>query len=322
MIRVQGVPGAGIVGITRPVFLQDVIRCVFQPAIAQRRALMVCLRRVVEHDIEDDLDPGSMQRLDHIAKLVDGAQAILVRAVRHMRSEERHGRVPPVVDMAGDSIVGVELEHRQQLHRCHAELLKIRDLVDQTSIRASRFGRQTGARMAGEPTDVHFVDHGLRKRPVQRNIALPVIAARIGDHALHRGRAVVARERSIDAAVAVWHDHSLPVRIQQNFARVESQSPLRFERPTSAIAVELPRLNIGHEDMPVVVCPVAPRVERNHHAGPCIVGAIEEQQLDARAAFRKHAEVDALGTDAGAERVRAAGLGHELHQQAEVYRKS
>ena len=265
---------------------------------------MVAFRGMVEHDIEDDLDAGPMQRLHHVAELVERAQTILARAVRHMRGEERHGRVPPVVDVAARRILLVELEHRQQLHCRHAELLEVADLLDQPSISAAQFGRQTGARMAGEPADVHLVDHGLRKRPVERNIALPVIAAGIGDHALHRGRAIVARQRSVDAAVGLRHGDGLAVWVQQHFGRVESQSPLRFERSECAIAIDLADLNTGHEDMPVVVCPVAPRVERNHHAGPCIVGAVEEQQLDARAAFRKHAEVDALRMNAGAERVR------------------
>ena len=42
---------------------------------------MVAFRRVVEHDIEDDLDAGPMQRLHHVAELVERAKAILARAI-------------------------------------------------------------------------------------------------------------------------------------------------------------------------------------------------------------------------------------------------
>jgi hypothetical protein len=38
---------------------------------------MVPFGRVVEHDVENDFDPGSMQGLDHIAELVDRSHRIL-----------------------------------------------------------------------------------------------------------------------------------------------------------------------------------------------------------------------------------------------------
>ena len=34
---------------------------------------MVTFRRVVEHDVENDLDSSPVQRLDHVAKFVHGA---------------------------------------------------------------------------------------------------------------------------------------------------------------------------------------------------------------------------------------------------------
>jgi hypothetical protein len=38
---------------------------------------MVPFGRVVEHDVENDFDPGSMQCFDHIAELVDRSHGIL-----------------------------------------------------------------------------------------------------------------------------------------------------------------------------------------------------------------------------------------------------
>ena len=41
--------------------------------------------RVIEDDVENDLDARAVQRLDHVAKLVDGPERILPRAVGLMR---------------------------------------------------------------------------------------------------------------------------------------------------------------------------------------------------------------------------------------------
>ncbi len=46
-------------------------------AEAQRRPVLVAFGRVVEHDVENDLDPRPVQRLDHVAKFVHWAKRIL-----------------------------------------------------------------------------------------------------------------------------------------------------------------------------------------------------------------------------------------------------
>ena len=83
-------------------------------------------------------------------------------------------------------------------------------------------------------------------------------------------------------------------------------------RLSSAFAALCLPLYTRHEDMPVVVRLIAGRIERNHRTGPRIVDAVEEHQLNTRAAFREHAEVDACRVNAGAERVRAAASGYCL----------
>ena len=137
MVGVQGVAGAGVVGVARAVLLENVVSGVVQPAEAQRRAALVALGGVVEHDVEDHLDAGAMQRLHHVAELVHRAERIPARAVRLVRREERDRCVAPVVDLARRAILGIELEHRQQLDRGDPELLEIRDLLDQAGERAA-----------------------------------------------------------------------------------------------------------------------------------------------------------------------------------------
>ena len=64
--------------------------------------------------------------------------------------------------------------------------------------------------------------------------------------------------------------------------------------------------------MPVVVRLIAGRIERNHRTGPRIVDAVEEHQLNTRAAFREHAEVDALQGERWRRSGKAAASGYCL----------
>ena len=162
MVGVQGIPGAAVVGVARAVVLEDVVRGVVQAAEAQRRPALVTFGGVVEHDVEDDLDARPVQRLDHVAELVHRAERIPARAVRLVRREERDRRVAPVVDLARRAVLGIELEHRQQLHRGDPELLEIRDLLDQAGEGAAGLLADAGAGMAGEAAHVHLVHDGLR----------------------------------------------------------------------------------------------------------------------------------------------------------------
>ena len=43
---------------------------------------------MVVDDVENDLDPGAVQRLDHVAKLVERASRIPTRAVARVRREK------------------------------------------------------------------------------------------------------------------------------------------------------------------------------------------------------------------------------------------
>ena len=156
---------------------------------------LVAFGRVIEHDVENDFDPGAMQRLDHVAKFVDRAERILPRAVGLVRREERDRRVAPVVDLSRRTVVGVELKHRQQFDGRDAELLQIGNLLDQAGVGAARLLGDAGTRMPSEAADVHLVDD--RARPTSGAAAHPLPSRRrwIDDHALHRRRRVIAGER-------------------------------------------------------------------------------------------------------------------------------
>ena len=96
---------------------------------------MVALVGVIEHDVQDDLDAGLVQRLHHVAELAQVAAAPGVDAVSGLGREEADGAVSPVIGK-GHAVhdtqdVGfIEVEHRHQLDRGDAQILEVRYLLD------------------------------------------------------------------------------------------------------------------------------------------------------------------------------------------------
>src|SRR6185369_672357 len=96
-----------------------------------------------------------------VAKLIERPERILPRAVGLMRRKEGNRRITPVIDAARRTILRVELKHRQQLDRRDAQVLEVRNFLDQASVGATLRLCDAGTGMAGEAPDVHLVDDGL-----------------------------------------------------------------------------------------------------------------------------------------------------------------
>src|SRR5580692_11225048 len=118
-----------------------------------------------------------------------------------MRREERNRRVAPIINPAGWRILRVELKYGQEFNGGDAELLKIRNLLDQTGISAACLFRKPGAGMACEASHVHLVNNGSGRRPADGSVALPIVRAGIDDDALHSRRGVIAAGAGVLAAV-------------------------------------------------------------------------------------------------------------------------
>ena len=90
---------------------------------AQGRSQLIAFGSVIEHDIENDFEPGGMQRLDHGPELVlrigDG--------VFGRRREPCNGVVAPVVrePFVDQKRSGTKRLHRQQLNGSDAESLEV-----------------------------------------------------------------------------------------------------------------------------------------------------------------------------------------------------
>ena len=300
VVGVERVSTAGVVGVASAVVLQDIVRRVVQAPEAQRRPMVIALRGVIEHDVEDHLEARPVQRLHHVTELVDRTQRISTRAVRLVGREERDRLVAPVVDPVRRAL-GVELEHRQQLHGRHPEVAEIRDLLDQAGVGAARLLSDPRARMAREPAHVRLVHDCARGRPAQRRVPFPLVRVRVHHHALHRRGGVVTVLGSRSAPVAVRHDHAAPVRVEEHLLGVESQPARRVGRTLHAIAVDLAGAQARHEHVPVVVRAVDGGIDADCPGGPRVVDAVEEQQLHAGGVPGEYTENHPLLGRRGAE---------------------
>ena len=89
-------------------------------------------------------------------------------------------------------------------------------------------GSDAGIRIPREAGDVHFVDHRIDERPLERRVAFPVVLRRIDDDALHGAGRVVARRGRLAAVVFLGVGHGERVRIDQQLLGIESQAGRRF----------------------------------------------------------------------------------------------
>mgnify|MGYP003693563813 CR=1 FL=1 len=214
--HVQRVAAAGEVQVV-PLVVgnQAVIRTVVDAAQRQRRAELITFGGVVVDHVEDDLEPGAVERFHHPLELADRLVRQSGRRIADVRREERLRVVAPVVRQASlDEVAIVRvMMHRHQFDSGHAESLQVLD----RGFRRQRFvgaaQRLGHVRMElGEALDVHLVDDRLVPRCPRRTVVAPG-ERRIDDGRERRRRAVVARvEREIVARVAnrVAEDRVVP----------------------------------------------------------------------------------------------------------------
>jgi hypothetical protein len=162
-----------------------------------------------------------VQRLDHVAELIDGRKRVATRAVRVMRREERHRLVAPVVGQARRGVLRIELEDREQLDRRDAEVGQVGDFLDQTRV---------GTRFSGVTPEL-----GCRVKP--RTFSSWMIVSAKGRPNGRDGAAGLAAHRAI---VGARHGDRAPTRIEEQFVGVEPDAPVRRIPPCRPVAIDRP----------------------------------------------------------------------------------
>ena len=267
------------------------------PRKAQRRAELVALGGVVVDHVEDHLDVGLVQRLDHRLELLHLLAALAGGGVGVVRREEPDRVVAPVVRQPLVHQRGVlhELVHRHQLDRGDAELREVvdRGRVRDPGVRAADLLGHAGVGHR-EALDVRLVDDGVVVLVLRRAVAAPV-EERVHDdrqHVVAEAVLVVERLGLVElvgeqrlVAVHLPVDR-LGVGVEQQLRRVAAVPVLGLVGPVHAVAVALPGLDPGQ------VRVVHERVGLDHlHAG---LGArvVDEAELHLRRHLGEEREVD------------------------------
>ena len=303
-------PVPGVVHVVLPVVVDEaVVRLVVDPLEAQRRTEVVPLGRVVVDDIEDDFDPGVVQRPHHALELLHLLAELTGGRVSVVRREEPDRVVAPVVAEAlvEQRVVVHELVHGHQLDGGDTDALVVLDhrRMGEGGVRAARVLRDVRVELR-ETLDVRLVDHRLGVRDARMTVAGPV-EERVDDDTEHhvRGGVVVVdrcriaelvrEQRRIPVDLA---DRRLGVRVEQQLVRVRPLALGRVVRTVDAIAVALAGLHLGQVAVPDVGVDV---LQLDARLDPVLV---EEAQLHSLRRLAEQREVRAAAIECRAQRVR------------------
>ena len=275
---------------------------------------MVPFGRVVVDDIEDDFDPGVVQRPHHALELLHLLAELTGGRVSVVRREEPDRVVAPVVAEAlvEQRVVVHELVHGHQLDGRDADALVVLDhgRMSERGVGAPGIFRDVRVEL-GETLDVGLVDHRLGVGDARMTITGPV-EERVDHDAEHhvRGGVVVVDRARIAELVREQRripidlaDGRLGVRVEQQLVRVRPLTLGRVVRPVHSIAVALPWLDLGQVAVPhesVDVLQLDARLDSI---------LVEETQLHTLRRLAEEREVRAAAVERRSERVCRSGPG-------------
>src|SRR5215813_5365644 len=130
--------------------------------------------------------------------------------------------------------------------------------------------------MSRETANMHLVDDGLRRGPIERRVALPVVSARINHNALHRLSSIVVLPARGISTVVGWKYHAKSIRVEEDFGWIEARSRLWVETAPHSVTINLARLEARHEHVPIVISKVCGRVDSNHTRGTCVIHTVKK----------------------------------------------
>src|SRR5690242_5901622 len=101
--------------------------------------------------------------------------------------------------------------------------------------------------MPSKAANVQFINYSFCEGALERLVTPPVVGARIGDDALHRGGWVVA-----PSTVSFRDGDRLTVGIEQNLIGIKAQASFGLKRPDGSETIDLTRQHVRNKNVPVV----------------------------------------------------------------------
>ncbi len=235
MGAVEGVTAARIVGVFL-VVVEDVVGLVIDAAKREDGTIIAPLGGVVVDHIQDHLDIGAVQRLDHVAKL---GERIIAAGVLRVRGEKGHGAVTPVVGEPLWCILGIELEHRQQLDGGDAEGLQVGDLLDKPEIGAAQRRINPRAGGFGKPPQMQLIDHRAGERVGGQLVPFPVVVTGIDHPILGAAGQIAAWPGRRPSVVVGAQLDAATIGIEQYLLGIEAGAAVRAPWALNPIGVAL-----------------------------------------------------------------------------------
>src|SRR3974377_330042 len=125
---------------------------------------------------------------------------------------------------------------------------------------------------------------------------------RINYDALHCSLSVGVRTACGFTTVIPRYDSAPAVWIKENFGRIEPLAISGIERARYSVGIDLTRLHVRYENMPVVVGSLNRVIERNHTCRLAVIFLVKTQEIYARGMTGVNAEVDASIGNCGSQR--------------------
>ncbi len=193
MASVQRIAGAGVVEVVAGTVLgKAVVGGIVDAAKAEGGPELIAFGGVVVDHVEDDLEPGHVQRLHHLLELHDVRPRFLAGAVTGVGGKVGDGVVAPVIAKlpVEEKLVVDEAVDRHQLDGGDPQLPQVAQdrLAHDAEVRPLLLRRHTGVGL-GEAADVGLVDDRPAQR-IGRKLVVSPIESRIGHQPARRAELV------------------------------------------------------------------------------------------------------------------------------------
>ena len=237
--------------------IEDIPSLVVDAPERKNRSVCAAFRRMVEDDIEHDLDALPVECPHHFLHFGDLHALGSGRRVTRLRSEKTHRAVAPVVAqrfavrrIRAEIFRLVEFKDRHEFHAINAEAREVFHFFGQARKCARIF--DLGSLMAREAAQVHFVNDEVARRHMGNAIRLQQSSIRRHPRAEDR----LAGGFRLGHPLLSSHDLAR-IGVEQDFRRVEIMSIPRAGGSLHAKAVfEIFKFQIVHDHRPHMAQPV------------------------------------------------------------------
>ena len=142
MVAIQCVAAPAEI-IVMPVRCQDIVHIIVDSLKGKTGAVVIALRSMIEHHIQNDLNPILLQLIDQLLQLVSLVIVLHLRGISRIGRKEADRVIAPIIielhTVHHPGILHlVKFKDRHQLHGIYAQIFQVRNLLPQPLISSRR----------------------------------------------------------------------------------------------------------------------------------------------------------------------------------------